>query len=67
LIPLDKVRQGIIGAAFADNPRSRRLQGRPGYRLQIGDNKAVLDVGHRRDIYRQGWEKCAASKQRSTA
>lgn len=72
---LDKIRQEdrerIIGAVFelADDPRprgSRRLQGRPGYRLRIGDYRAiyevdeealvvtVLGVGHRRDVYRQG-------------
>ena len=70
---LDKIRredrERIIGAVFGlgDDPRprrSQRLQGRPGYRLRVGDYRAIyvvddeerivtiLRVGHRRDIYR---------------
>jgi mRNA interferase RelE/StbE len=62
-------RQRIIGAIFelADAPRprrSRRLRGRPGHRLRVGDYKAIyvvddeervvtiLQVGHRREDYR---------------
>ena len=70
---LDKIRQEdrerIIGAVFGlgDEPRprgSQRLQGRSGYRLRVGDYRAiyvvdeaeraviVLQVGHCRDVYR---------------
>ena len=52
---------------LADEPRpqgSRKLRGREGWRIRIGDYRAiyeiddetqkvlVLDIGHRRDIYR---------------
>jgi len=52
---------------LAENPRprnSRKLRGKEGWRIRIGDYRAiyeiddearevlVLDIGHRRDIYR---------------
>ena len=58
--------QGAI-ALLARDPRppaSRPLQGRPGYRLRVGDYRiiytiddgvlliVVVTVGHRRDVYR---------------
>ncbi|MDP9410278.1 MAG: type II toxin-antitoxin system RelE/ParE family toxin [Actinomycetota bacterium] len=72
---LDKIRredrQRIIEAVFglADDPRprgTRSLRGQPGYRLRVGDYRAIyevddealvvtiLAVGHRRDVYRRG-------------
>ena len=51
---------------LADNPRTtgyRKLTGRPGYRIRIGDYRViyriedkiltvfVIDIGHRKDIY----------------
>jgi mRNA interferase RelE/StbE len=53
-------------AADPRPPGSRRLQGRPGYRIRVGDYRivyevdddrrtvTVLQVGHRRDVYRRG-------------
>ena len=61
-----KVRDRIL--ALADDPRphsSRKLAGREGWRLRVGDFRViyeiddsgskvtVLHVGHRRDIYRR--------------
>lgn len=62
--------QGRVVAAvdaLAENPRPngcRKLQGRPGYRIRVGDYRVIYDIhdriitveiieiGHRGDIYR---------------
>jgi mRNA interferase RelE/StbE len=61
----DRIREAIVG--LAEDPRpataSRKLRGREGYRLRVGDYRviydiddeeeivSVLDVGHRQGIY----------------
>jgi mRNA interferase RelE/StbE len=61
----DRIREAIAG--LAEDPRpataSRKLRGREGYRLRVGDYRviydiddeeevvSVLDVGHRQRIY----------------
>lgn len=64
----DDAADGIMDAleTLAENPRPpgcRKLRGRPGYRVRIGDYRVLYDVedekllvlvfaiGHRRDIY----------------
>ena len=67
-LPLEaysRVREAIRG--LADNPRppgARKLSGREGWRLRVGDYRViyeiddenrritVLHIGHRRDVYR---------------
>lgn len=63
------VQEKVVAAVdkLADNPRPpgcRKLQGRPGYRIRVGDYRIVydihdrvvtveiIDIGHRKDIYR---------------
>jgi mRNA interferase RelE/StbE len=61
----DRIERGL--QALSDEPRppgSRKLRGKEGWRIRVGDYRAiyeiddeareviVVDVGHRRDIYR---------------
>lgn len=65
----DRVYERVLGAILAleEEPRprnSRKMSGRQGYRLRIGDYRAIYEVddeerivtvvrvGHRRDVYR---------------
>jgi len=61
----EKVKAAIFRLASEPRPRgSRKLSGRPGWRIRVGDYRivyeidnsahsvTVLNVGHRRDVYR---------------
>jgi mRNA interferase RelE/StbE len=62
-----RVRRALDGLAEDPRPQgSTSLQGRPGYRIRVGDYRIVYEVddeqrtvtvfqvGHRRDVYRRG-------------
>lgn len=61
----DRIEEGL--QALSNDPRppgSRKLRGRDGWRIRVGDYRAiyeiddeaqevlVVDIGHRRDVYR---------------
>ena len=75
----DRIEKAIT--SLAENPRppgSVKLKGSEDRRIRVDNYRVVygvrdeeqivevLNVGHRRDVYRRGW-KCNASRQRSTA
>jgi mRNA interferase RelE/StbE len=75
----DRIEKAITSLAENSRPPgSVKLKGSEDRRIRVDNYRVVygvrdeeqivevLNVGHRRDVYRRGW-KCNASRQRSTA